>query len=98
MLRTLKDLNKTMSDLTAVIQSVEQHQFLELHKKKWKIAVYNLALGMLFAIGTVLGLLFLSWSTYHFFKDSTALKSIVDKQLELRNFNLGEIKENAIDE
>ena len=53
MLRTLKDLSKTMGNLTTVIQSVEQHQFLEMHKKKWKMGLYNIAMGMLFAIGTV---------------------------------------------
>jgi D-serine deaminase-like pyridoxal phosphate-dependent protein len=44
MLRTLKELSTTMSDLTAVIQKVEKHQFLEMHKRKWKVVLYNIAM------------------------------------------------------
>jgi D-serine deaminase-like pyridoxal phosphate-dependent protein len=43
-LKTLKDLNATMSELTLVVKSVEQHQFFILHQKKWKVAVYNIAM------------------------------------------------------
>lgn len=52
----------------------------------------------MFAIGTVLGLLFLSWLTYHFFKDSTVLKNMVDNQLNMRQFNIQNIKEKAKNE
>ncbi|MDD2566176.1 MAG: hypothetical protein PHZ26_02620 [Candidatus Gracilibacteria bacterium] len=94
-LKTLKELNNTIKDLTEILKVFETHQFLEIHKHKWKIVLYNLSLGMLFAIGTVLGLLLLSWSTYHFFKDSTALKDVIDSQLKIRQFSVQDIKEKV---
>ena len=94
-LKTLKELNATVANLTAIIQSLEQHQFLTIHRKKWKIVLYNLSMGILFAIGTVFGLLLLSWSTYIFFKDSPQIKDIIDSQLKLRHFDLSEIKAKA---
>lgn len=38
----------------------------------------------------------LSWTTYTFFKDSTVLRGIVDSQLQIRRFNLDQIKEKAM--
>ncbi|EKE29850.1 MAG: hypothetical protein ACD_2C00088G0015 [uncultured bacterium (gcode 4)] len=92
-LKTLKELNDTMKDMTIVLKQFENHQFLEIHKSKWKMVLYNLSLWMLFAIGTVLWLMMLSWSTYHFFKDSPALKSAVENQLKLRQFDIQNIKD-----
>ena len=94
-LKTLKELNEAIKNLTIILNEFEKHEFLSIHKSKWKIALYNLALGMLFAIWTVFGLMFLSWSTYHFFKDSEALKNIVNSQLNNRQFNIESIKEKA---
>lgn len=94
-LKTLKELNNTIKDLTGILKDFESHQFLEIHKSKRKIALYNLSLGMLFAIWTVLWLLILSWSTYHFFKDSTEIKWLIDSQLKLRQFNVQDIKEKV---
>lgn len=94
-LKTLKELEKTMKDLTEVLTEFRDHQFLEIHKSKRKIILYNLSLGMLFAIWTVLGLMFLSWSTYHIFKDSTEIRNIINNQLKVRQFDLQEIKDKA---
>lgn len=94
-LKTLKELEKTMKDMTEVLKEFRDHQFLEIHKSKWKIILYNLSLGMLFAIWTVLGLMFLSWSTYHIFKDSTEIRNIINNQLRVRQFDLQEIKDKA---
>jgi heme/copper-type cytochrome/quinol oxidase subunit 2 len=66
-----------------------------MHKRKWKVVLYNIAMWMLFAIGTVLGLFLLSWSTFHFFKDSTTLKNIIENQLKLRNIDIWQMKEDA---
>gem|GEM_PF-3026747 len=52
-LKMLKELNLTIKDLTHVLKTFENHQFMTIHRSKWKIALYNLSLGMLFAIGTV---------------------------------------------
>lgn len=94
-LKTLKELNVAIKELIDILKVFETHEFLTIHKSKWKIALYNLSLWMLFAIWTVLWLLFLSWSTFHFFKDSEALKNIVNNQLSSRQFNVQEIKEKA---
>lgn len=94
-LKVLKELNSTVKDLTNVLKEFENHQFMTIHRSKWKIALYNLSLGMLFAIGTVLWLLLLSWSTYHFFKDSTEIKWFIDSQLKMRQFNVQDIKEKV---
>jgi hypothetical protein len=50
---------------------------------------------MLFAIGTVLGLLLLSWSTYLFFRESPQITNLIDDQLKLRHFDLSELKQQA---
>lgn len=94
-LKTLKELNTTIQDLTNILKDFENHQFLEIHRSKRKIALYNLSLWMLFAIWTVLGLLILSWSTYHFFKDSSEIKGFIDSQLKIRQFNIQDIKEKV---
>lgn len=54
LLKTTKDLNKTIKDLTKTLKVLEKHEYLNIHKSKWKLIGYNLSLGMLFAIGTVL--------------------------------------------
>lgn len=94
-LKTLKELNSTVQNLTEVLKEFENHEFISIHKSKWKIALYNLSLWMLFAIGTVFWLLFLSWSTYHFFKDSSTIKWFIDSQLKMRQFDMQEIKEKV---
>jgi len=94
-LKTLKELNTTIQDLTNILKDFENNQFLEIHRSKRKIALYNLSLWMLFAIWTVLGLLILSWSTYHFFKDSSEIKGFIDSQLKIRQFNIQDIKEKV---
>lgn len=98
MLKTLKDLNETMKDSTIVLKNLEKHQFLQLHRSTFKIIIYNLAQWMLFAIWTVLWLLFLSWLTYNFLKDSGAIQNIVEKQLNIRQFNVTDIKEKIKEE
>lgn len=97
-LKTLKELNSTIKELTDIIKEFETHQFLEIHRSKWKIMLYNLSLWILFAIWTVLWLLLLSWFTYHFVKDSTTLKNVVDDQLKIRQFNINEIKDRVKNE
>ncbi|EKE28426.1 MAG: hypothetical protein ACD_3C00060G0006 [uncultured bacterium (gcode 4)] len=94
-LRTLKELNDTMKEMTLVLKQFENHQFLEIHRSKWKIMLYNLSLWMLFAIWTVLWLMLLSWSTYHFFKDSPAIKSAIENQLKMRQFDIQNIKDKV---
>lgn len=94
-LKTLKELNWTVQNLTSILKEFENHQFMTIHRSKWKIALYNLSLGMLFAIGTVMWLLFLSWSTYHFFKDSSEIKWFIDSQLKMRQFSVQDIKEKV---
>lgn len=92
---TIRELNSQLLTLNSTLNLIREHEFVELHKSKWRIIAYQIALGMLFAIGTVLGLALISWSTYTFFKDSEILRQIVDKQLDSRNFNLTEIKNRA---
>ncbi|MDD2487817.1 MAG: hypothetical protein PHS92_05635 [Candidatus Gracilibacteria bacterium] len=95
LLKTIRELNETIQENTCVLKNIEKHEFLSIHKSKWKIVLYNLTLGILFALGTVLGLFLLSWLTYNFFKDSIVLKNIVDNQLNMRQFNLQDIKERV---
>lgn len=95
LLKTTKDLNKTIKELTKTLKVLENHEFLMLHKSKWKLIGYNIALGMLFAIGTVCGFLLLSWLTFNFFKDSTILNQFVQNQLKMRQFDIGDIREKV---
>ncbi len=94
-LKTLKELNTTINELTEILKEFEKHQYFEIHRSKWKIILYNLSLWILFAIWTVLWLMFLSWSTYHFFKDSTALRNVVENQLKIRQFDIQNIKDKV---
>ncbi|MFA6090962.1 MAG: hypothetical protein WC774_04265 [Candidatus Gracilibacteria bacterium] len=95
LLKTTKDLNKTIKELTKTLKVLEKHEFLTLHKSKWKLIGYNIFLGMLFAIGTVCGFLLLSWLTFNFFKDSVILNQFVQNQLKMRQFDIGEIQEKV---
>jgi hypothetical protein len=54
LLKTTIDLNRTIKELTKTLKILEKHEYLTLHKNKWKLIGYNIFLGMLFAIGTVL--------------------------------------------
>lgn len=91
--KILIELEKTIKDLTWVLKEFRDHQFLEIHRSKWKIVLYNLSLWILFAIWTVFWLLLISWFTYHFLKDSEAIKQVVDNQLKIRQFDIQNIKE-----
>ena len=93
LLKTVKELNETMKDNTNVLKCIEKHEFLSMHKSKWKIALYNFSLWIFFAIWTVAWLFLISWFTYHFLKDSEVLKNIVDNQLKIRQFNIQDIKD-----
>lgn len=97
LLKTTKDLNKTIKDLTKTLKLLEKHEYLNIHKSKWKIIGYNLSLGMLFAIGTVLGFLFLSWLTFNFFKDSAILNQFIQNQLKMRQLDIGDIRAKVKD-
>lgn len=95
LMTTIRELNVQIGTLNATLNLIQEHEFVEFHKSKWRIIAYQLALGILFAIGTVMGLVLISWATYTFFKDSEILMQIVEKQLSSRNFNLSEIRERA---
>ena len=98
LLKTITELNKTMKELTKTLKILEKHEYLTLHKNKWMLIAYNIFLGMLFAIGTVFGLVLLSWLTFNFFKDSAILTQIIQNQLKVRQFDLGGIREKAKNE
>jgi hypothetical protein len=96
LMMSIRDLNSQLGILNVTLNLIREHEFVELHKSKWRIVIYQLCLGILFAVGTVLGLALISWATYTFFKDNEILRQIVDKQLSTRNFNLWEIKDRAV--
>ena len=93
---TIKMLSEHLDALNKTLILIREHEFIEFHRSRWKIFAHQLFLGILFAIGTVIGLAIFSWTTYTFFKDSEILRSIVDKQLNSRNFNLTEIRTKAV--
>lgn len=95
LLKTTRDLNKTIKELTKTLKILERHEYLTLHKNKWKLIGYNIFLGMLFAVGTVFGLVLLSWLTFNFFKDSSILNQIIQNQLKMRQLDVGEIREKV---
>lgn len=70
----LKNLRTSLQILDQTLNLIKEHEFIELHSSKWKIFAYQIGLGVLFAFGTVFGLVFLSWMTYTFFKDSEVLR------------------------
>jgi len=53
LLKTTKDMNETLKELTKTLKVLEKHEYLELHRSKWKLVGYNILLGILFAFGTV---------------------------------------------
>ena len=98
LLSTTKELNKTIKELTNTLKVIEKHEYLTLHKSKWKLIAYNIFLGMLFAVGTVFGLVLLSWLTFNFFKDSAILTQIIQGQLKARQFDIGGMREKVKNE
>ncbi|NCO98410.1 hypothetical protein GW864_04585 [bacterium] len=95
LMKTTQDLNKTIKELTKTLKILEKHEYLMLHKSKWKLFGYNIVLGMLFAVGTVLGLVVLSWFTFNFLKDSAILNQIIQNQLKIRQFSISDIQEKV---
>ena len=95
LLTSLNHLGENIQSLDETLNLIREHEFVEFHKSKWKIFAYQILLGILFAMGTVLGLVLLSWMTYTFFKDSAVLRDTIDNQLKMRQFNIGEIREKA---
>lgn len=93
---TIEILNENLKALNRTLILIREHEFVEFHKSKWKIFAHQILLGMLFAFGTVFGLIFLSWASYNVFKDSAILRDIVQSQLKMRNFDLTDIKDKAI--
>jgi len=93
LLKTLENLNKNIEENNKTLKNIEKHEFLNIHRSKWKMALYNISMWILFAVGTVLWLFLISWFTYHFIKDSETLKWIVDSQLKIRQFSIQDIKE-----
>lgn len=91
----LRELGESLKTLDATLNLIKEHEFVEIHSNKWKIFAYQIFLGVLFAIGTVLGLVFLSWATYTFFKDSEVLRGVIDNQLRMRQFDLKDLRERA---
>lgn len=96
LMSTIKELNSELKSLNGTLKLVQEHEFIHLHRSKWRIIAYNLSLGILFAIGTVLGLALFSWATYTFFKDNEMLRQIIEKQMNYRNINLSELREKAV--
>ncbi len=96
LMTTIDVLNENLKILNSTLVLIREHEFVEFHKSKWKIFAYQILLGMLFAIGTVFGLIALSWASYTVFKDSAILRDIVSSQLKMRSFDLTDIKEKAV--
>ena len=93
LLKTLENLNKNIEENNKTLKNIEKHEFLNIHRSKLKMALYNISMWILFAVWTVLWLFLISWFTYHFIKDSETLKWIVDNQLKIRQFSIQDIKE-----
>ncbi len=74
LVQELRELGSSLKVLDQTLNLIKEHEFVELHSSKWKIFAYQIGLGVLFAFGTVFGLVFLSWMTYTFFKDSEVLR------------------------
>lgn len=98
LLKTTKVLDGTLKELTKTLKVLEKHEYLQLHKNKWKLIGYNILLGVLFAVGTVLWLVLLSWFTFNFFKDSAILNQIIQNQLKIRQIDVGPLQEKVIDD
>lgn len=54
LMSTIKELNSELKSLNGALKLIQEHEFIHLHRSKWRIIAYNLSLGILFAIGTVL--------------------------------------------
>lgn len=98
LLKTTKGLDNTLKELTRTLKVLEKHEYLQLHKNKWKLIGYNILLWVLFAVGTVLWLVLLSWFTFNFFKDSAILNQIIQNQLKIRQIDVGTLQEKVIND
>lgn len=93
LLKTLENLNKNIEENNKTLKNIEKHEFLNIHRSKLRMALYNIYMWILFAVWTVLWLFLISWFTYHFIKDSETLKWIVENQLKIRQFSIQDIKD-----
>lgn len=41
---TMQELIKTIKELAETLKVLEQHEYLELHRSKWKLVAYNILL------------------------------------------------------
>lgn len=44
LLKTTKGLDNTLKELTRTLKVLEKHEYLQLHKNKWKLIGYNILL------------------------------------------------------
>lgn len=97
LVKGVRELNDNLKTLDSTLNMIREHEFVEIHKSRWKILAYQILWGIMFAVGTVMGFLMLSWMTYTFFKDSEILKTFIDNQLKMRQFDLKGIREKAME-
>jgi hypothetical protein len=93
--KSIDKLNEKVTRLSENLSIFAEHEYIRIHQSKWKIVLYNLILGILFAFGTVIGLVIFSWMTLNFFKDSIYLKETVHGVMSRYGVNLQEIKNRA---
>ena len=88
----LKSQTGELKEIKEILILLDSHGIVKLHKNKFYLIIYNISLGILFAIGTVLWLFLISWFTFLFLKDSTIIKDIIDNQLKMRYIDIKNIR------
>ncbi|HRI36088.1 MAG TPA: hypothetical protein PK765_03330 [bacterium] len=81
--------------LSMLAEEIRQHELMKQGRSRMRAFLYQIMLGIAFAVGTVFGLVLLSWVTLHYFQDSQMLRDIIERQLDIRNFNIERFREEA---
>lgn len=93
--RHTRETREGLASLELMASDLREHELMKQGRSRTRAFLYNVMLGMGFAVGTVLGLVLLSWLTLHYFQDSAILRDVIRRQLEIRNFDLDRLREEA---
>jgi hypothetical protein len=84
-----------VAKLAMLAEDLREHELIKQGRSRLRAFAYNIMLGVAFALGTVLGLVMLSWMTFHYFQDSPILRDVIQRQLQIRNFDFDRLREEA---
>lgn len=91
----LRKQERSLARIDGSLRDIAERGIPERRPSRAQAFLHQILLGMLFAMGTVLGLALMSWLTYTYFRDSEVIRQIIEDQLRIRNFDFDRLREGA---